>query len=54
MAFKLGYSSIRMETPDLERVLAQMRAAGWEGWELRNALDWLGTPSRVRRLCEAG
>ncbi len=53
MAFKLGYSSIRMETPDLERVLAQMRAAGWDGWELRTSLDWLGTPSRVRAISGA-
>jgi sugar phosphate isomerase/epimerase len=48
--FKLGYSSLRWQTPDLERVLTAVREAGWEGWELRQSLDWLGSAQRVRRI----
>ncbi|MBI4530552.1 MAG: sugar phosphate isomerase/epimerase [Candidatus Latescibacteria bacterium] len=48
--FKLGYSSLRWQTPDLERVLASVMEAGWEGWELRQSLDWLGSARRVRRI----
>lgn len=51
MSFKLGYSSLKWQNPDLERVLAQLKASGWEGWEVRQPLDWLGPPSRVRRIC---
>ena len=49
MSFKMGFSSIKWQNPDLEKVLTQVREAGWEGWEIRPSLDWLGTPSRVRR-----
>ena len=52
MPFKIGYSSIKMNNPDLSKALGQMREIGWEGWEARSPLDWLGTPSRVRRICE--
>lgn len=51
MAFRLGYSSLKWSNPDLERVLARVKAAGWDGWELRQPLDWLGPVSRVRRIC---
>ena len=52
MPFKLGYSSLRWLDLDLEPRLHQIRKAGWDGWEIRQSLDWLGTPSRVRRLCQ--
>lgn len=51
MSFKLGYSSLRWQTPDLEKMLSEMREAGWEGWEMRQSLDWIGTPKRVREIC---
>ncbi|MDP6114924.1 MAG: sugar phosphate isomerase/epimerase [Planctomycetota bacterium] len=52
MSFKMGFSSIKWQNPDLEKVLTQVREAGWEGWEIRPSLDWLGTPSRIRRICD--
>ena len=52
MAFQLGYSSLRWQTPDLPKVLGQMKAAGWEGWELRQSLEFLGSPERVRKICD--
>jgi sugar phosphate isomerase/epimerase len=52
MTFKLGYSSLRWQTPDLPKVLGQMKAAGWEGWELRQSLDFLGSAQQVRKICD--
>ena len=52
MVFKLGYSSLRWQTPDLPKVLGQMKAAGWEGWELRQSLDFLGSAQRVKKICD--
>jgi sugar phosphate isomerase/epimerase len=52
MAFKLGYCALRWREPDLERALATLKEAGWDGWECRLPLDWLGTPSRVKRICD--
>lgn len=52
MAFKLGYSTLRWKNPDLEPALEALKAAGWEGWEGRLPLDWLGPPARLRRVCE--
>ena len=54
MSFKLGYSSLKWSMPsieDLEGNLEQVKAAGWEGWELRQSLDWLGEPERVQQIC---
>jgi inosose dehydratase len=51
MDFKLGYSTLRWQTPDLEPLLTQIKAAGWDGWEARQSLDWLGTPKQVRQIC---
>ena len=48
---KLGYSAIFWREPDLERCLAELAEAGWDGWECRLPLDWLGPPARVRRVC---
>lgn len=52
MAYKLAYSGLFWEAPHLERELAVLQEAGWDGWEVRQPLDWLGTPGRVRKLCE--
>jgi inosose dehydratase len=52
MAFKFGYSTLRWQTPDLEPLLVQLKEAGWDGWEMRQSLEWMGTPGRVRRICE--
>lgn len=53
MPFPLAYSSLHWQTPELERELPRLRDAGWEGWEARQSLDWLGPARRVRRVCEA-
>ena len=52
MGFKLGYSTLRWKNPDLERALDELKKAGWDGWEARLPLDWLGTPQRLRRVCD--
>ena len=51
MAFRLSCCTLRWQNPDLEPALAALQEAGWDGWECRLPLDWLGTPARVRRLC---
>lgn len=51
MSFKLAFSTIRWRKPDLDAGLAELKQAGWDGWEARLPLDWLGTPKRVRRVC---
>ena len=41
-------------TPDLDRVFGTIADAGWEGVEFISvALDWLGTPKRLRGLLDA-
>ncbi len=52
MAFKLAMSTLRWKNPDLEPCLAAVKEAGWDGWECRLPLDWLGTPQRIRRICD--
>ena len=52
MAFKLGYCALRWKEPDLEKALETLKGAGWDGWECRLPLDWLGTPAHVRRICD--
>ena len=52
MAFKLGYCSLRWKNPDLEPALETLKEIGWDGWEGRLPLNWLGTPARIRRICE--
>jgi sugar phosphate isomerase/epimerase len=51
MAFKLAVSTLRWKNPDLEACLAELKKAGWDGWEGRLPLEWLGTPQRLRRIC---
>ena len=52
MAFKLGYSTLRWKNPDLEPALEELKKAGWDGWEGRLPLDWLGPAGRLRRVCD--
>lgn len=52
MSFKLSYSALRWKDPDLEPVLTALKEAGWDGWEGRLELNWMGTPARMRRICE--
>jgi len=51
-AYRLSYSTLAWgSTLDLEACLDAVAEAGWEGIEFINvALDWLGTPARIRRL----
>ena len=52
MPFKLGFATLRWTDPDLEPCLEMLKAAGWDGWEARFSLDWLGTPQRLRGICD--
>jgi sugar phosphate isomerase/epimerase len=52
MAFKLGYSTLRWKNPDLEPALTALKEAGWDGWEGRLPLNWLGSPKRLRQVCQ--
>lgn len=52
MSFKLGYCALRWREPDLEAALTELKEIGWDGWECRLPLDWLGTPKRVRQICD--
>lgn len=53
MGYKLCYSTLRWRNPELEPALAELKSAGWDGWEGRLPPDWLGTPARLRRICES-
>lgn len=52
MPFKLGYCALRWREPDLGPALETLKQAGWDGWECRLPVEWLGTPKRVRQLCD--
>jgi sugar phosphate isomerase/epimerase len=52
VALKLSYCTLYWKNPDLEPALEELKKAGWEGWEGRVPLDWLGPPQRVRRICK--
>ncbi len=49
--FRLGYATLRWRDPDLEPALTALKEAGWDGWEGRLSLDWMGTPARLRQVC---
>lgn len=54
-AYKLGYNTLTWHDsdPDLERLFATIKEAGWEGVELmNNDANWSGPPSRVRAMLE--
>jgi inosose dehydratase len=53
--FRIGYNTLTWydSQPDLERVFATIKEAGWEGVELlNNDADWSGPPSRVRGMLD--
>ena len=52
MGLKMGYATLRWQNPDLEAALTELKKAGWDGWEGRGSLDWLGTPKRLRKICD--
>lgn len=52
MAFKLSYCALHWRNFDLEPALEALSKVGWQGWEVRVSLDWLGPARRVRRICE--
>ena len=52
MALRMGYAAMRWRQPDLSRALPELKKAGWDGWEGRLPLDWLGPPRRLKQVCE--
>ena len=52
MKFKLGYCALRWREPDLEASLTALKEVGWDGWECRLPLEWLGTPKHVKQICD--
>lgn len=52
MSLRLAYSTLRWKNPNLEPALEKLKEAGWQGWEGRLPLDWLGPPNRLRRICK--
>ena len=53
MAFPLSYSTLHWQTPDLENDLGALVEKGWDGWESRQSLDWLGSAKRVKSICKS-
>ncbi len=51
MSLRWAYSSLKWPLEDLERNLAHLVEHGWEGWETRESLDWLGTAGRLKKMC---
>jgi inosose dehydratase len=52
MKSKLGYSSLQWQKPNLEEALKKIKDTGWDGWEVRQSLDWLGSAKRLRNLSD--
>jgi sugar phosphate isomerase/epimerase len=52
MGLKLGYCALRWRNPDLEKALPELKKVGWDGWEGRLPLDWLGPPKRLKKVCD--
>ena len=52
MTLRMGYAALRWQQPDLEKALPELKKAGWDGWEGRLPLDWLGPPKRLKQVCE--
>ena len=50
MALKMGYATLRWRQPDLAKALPELKKAGWDGWEGRLSLDWLGPPKRLKQV----
>ena len=56
MPLTLAYNTLDYgSTPDLARMLGELKETGWDGWEVRQPLDWLGSAERVAAISqEAG
>ena len=52
MGLTMGYATLRWRHPDLTKALPELKKAGWDGWEGRLPLDWLGPPKRLKQVCE--
>ncbi len=51
MPLKLAYNTLEWgPTPDLRSMLSDIREAGWDGWEVRQPLDWLGSAERINDI----
>jgi sugar phosphate isomerase/epimerase len=53
MSFTYAISTLRWKTPNLEQMLATLHEHGWDGWESRQSLDWLGSSARVKGICDS-
>ena len=51
MSLRFAYSSLPWKRQNLEHNLGMLAENGWEGWETRESLDDLGTPTRLLRVC---
>ena len=51
MAFSFALSTLRWDEPNLEQLLESLHEHGWDGWETRQSLDWLGSAARVKGIC---
>lgn len=51
MGFSFSLSTLRWKEPDLEQLLESLYEHGWDGWESRQSLDWLGSAARVKDIC---
>ena len=53
MPVKLAYNTLEWgPTPDLHAMLSDIKEAGWDGWEVRQPLDWLGSAERINDVVE--
>lgn len=52
MGLQMSYATLRWQEPNLPKALTELKKAGWEGWEARAPLDWLGTPRQLLQVCE--
>ncbi len=51
MPVKLAYNTLEWgPTPDLHTMLSEIKEAGWDGWEVRQPLDWLGSAERINDI----
>lgn len=51
MSLRFAYSSLPWRGENLEANLGRLAEYGWQGWETRESLDQLGTPTRLLRVC---
>ena len=53
MSLKLAYNTLEWgPTPDLHAMLLDLKETGWDGWEIRQPLDWLGSAERINDIVE--